>query len=83
VEEGPCTAYLQIYGNTPTASPIGTHLNGLVDVLFQGAEPVTTIIIDGLVTRNGLPVAEEAINAWIGGAWTFFDRFCSAPANGA
>ncbi len=76
-------AYLQIYGTTPTASPIGSHLRNLRAVLSHGTQPVTTVIVDGLVTRKGLPEAEKAISEWIGGAWTFIDRFCSVPVKRA
>lgn len=75
-------AYLQIHGTTPTESPITAHLSNLGAVLREGAQPVTTIIVDGLITRQGMPETEKALLDWFGGAWTFFDRFCQPPAGG-
>ena len=73
-------AYLQIHGTTPTENPLAAHLRNLGGLLREGAQPVTTIIVDGPVTQSGLPETEKAVLDWFGGAWTFFDRFCRVPA---
>ncbi len=76
-------AYLQIYGNRPSANPMWTHLGGLATVLRDGAPPVTTLILSGAVLRSRAPEVEEAAIHWLSEAWRFYDRFCAPPADRA
>lgn len=70
-------AYFQMYGVTPVSNPIATHLRSFRNVLRYGTPPVTTVIVNGPMTRADRPEVEEKVLAWLGGAWQFIDRFCA------
>ncbi|MCP5059198.1 MAG: hypothetical protein GY937_21035 [bacterium] len=73
-------AYIQAYGLTPSSNPMASHLLNFLGVLRHGTPAVTTVIVNGPITRAGQPEAEESALRWLGDSWKFIERFCAPPA---
>lgn len=70
-------AYFHLYGLEPAEDPVSNHLTHFGDVILGGTPAITTVIVDGPITRAGLEEAEAEATEFLSGVYRFIDEYCS------
>lgn len=75
-------AYFHLYGLEPAEDPVSNHLGHFVDVIAGGTPAVTTVIVNGPITRLGLEDAEADATEFLASTYRFIDEYCSEAPDG-